>query len=80
MGEVLDVTLDGLAVHTRRWTQGRWLDASAQSIRRVDFLLDCLQIKELIEPREQYQKHQPIKTNRPNNWEQLIGEVKNTCK
>ena len=38
----LDVTLDGSAVHARRWTQDRWLDASAQSIRSVYFVLDLI--------------------------------------
>ena len=46
MGESLDVTLDSSAVHARRWTQGGWLDASAQSIRRVDFVLDHSYFKE----------------------------------
>ena len=43
--EGLDVTLDGSAVYTCRWTQGGWLDASARSIRRVDFVLDCSYFK-----------------------------------
>ena len=45
MREGLDVTLDGSVVYARRWTQGRWLDASAQFIRRVDFVLDRLYFK-----------------------------------
>ena len=38
--EGIDVTLDGWAVYACRWTQDGWLDASARSIRRVDFVLD----------------------------------------
>ena len=48
MGKGLDVTLDGSAIHAYRWIQGRWLDASAQSIRRVDFVLDRLQFEKPI--------------------------------
>ena len=43
--EGLDVTLDGSAVHARRWTQGGWLNMSARSIKRVDFILDRLYFK-----------------------------------
>ena len=79
MWEVLDVTLDGSTVHARRWTQGRWLDASAQSIRRIDFVLDRSQIEEPIEPIEQYRKYWPIKTNQPTDWRRLIGEAESAC-
>ena len=80
MGEVLDVILDGSAIHARRWTQGGWLDANAQFIRRIDFVLDRLQIKEPIESIEQYWKHWLIKTNQLTDWEWLIGETKNARK
>ena len=80
MGEGLNVTLDGWAVHACRWTQGGWLDASAQFIRRIDFVLDRLQIEETIEPIKQYQKHRPIETNQPANWGRLIGEAKSARK
>ena len=63
MGEALDVTLYGLTVHARRWTQGRWLDASV--IRKIDFILDRLQFVKPIKPIEEYQKHQPIETDQP---------------
>ena len=75
MGEGLDVTLDDSAVHARRWTQGGWLDASAQSIRRIDFVLDRSQIEEPIGPIERYRKHRPIETNRPTDRGRLIGEA-----
>ena len=48
MGKGLDVTPDSSAVHACKWTQGGWLDASARSIRRVDFVLDRLQFEKLI--------------------------------
>ena len=44
----LDVTLDSLAVHARKWTQDEWLDASVQFIKKRDFILDCLQFEELM--------------------------------
>ena len=80
MGEGLDVILNGSAVHARRQTQDGWLDASAQSIRRIDFVLDRLQIEEPIEPIEQYQKHWPIETNRLTDRGRLIGEAESACK
>ena len=51
---------------------------SVEFIKKVDFVLNCLQIKkliELIEPIKQYWKHWPIKTNQPSNWGQLISEA-----
>ena len=48
---------------------------SAQSIRKIDFVLDRLQIEEPIEPTKQYQKHQPIKINQPSNWGWLISKT-----
>ena len=39
------------------------MDTIAQSIRRVDFVLDCSQFKEPVESIERYQKHQLIETN-----------------
>ena len=79
MGEGLDVTLDGSAVHACRWTQDGWLDASVQFIRKIDFVLDCLQIEEPIRPIKQYQKHRPIKTNRPTDRGWLIGKAESVC-
>ena len=48
MEEGLDVTLDGSMVHIRRWIQGEKFDANMQSIKKIDFVLDCLEIEELI--------------------------------
>ena len=49
IGEGLDITLDGSAVHARTWIQGGWLDANTSSIKKVDFVLGHLQFKEAIE-------------------------------
>ena len=65
MREGLDVTLNGSAVYACRWTHIGWLDASAQFIRRIDFVLDHSQFKEPIKPVKRYQKHWPIEANQP---------------
>ena len=78
MRKGLDITLDGLVVHARRWIQDTWLDANTQAITRINFVLNRLQNKEPIEPIKpikQYQKYQPIKTNQPSDWAQLIGQA-----
>ena len=45
-------------VYARKWIQGGWLDACAQSIRRMDFVLKHLEIKELIVKNDLYKQNQ----------------------
>ena len=55
------------------------MDASAQSIKRIDFVLNRSQIEEPIRPIERYRKDWPIETNRPNDRGWLIGEAESAC-